>query len=199
MPLVGTLVRLLLVGGGGCGNTRIFNRVLVPLLEAFYGSHGVLKEASSNKAARLLHGKTIHTANKLNGGSSLRTVHLRLNERRAKVLGNIYSKIGGKIIDEHSQINAKLFHADAYITSLARAPIYKLAPERYAQPLETWGCLPVVCVAGDELQLPPVPHEASLLAPLEGCSDEHKAGVAIFAGLKHVYRLTTAMRFDDPV
>jgi hypothetical protein len=41
--------------------------------------------------------------------------------------------------------------------------------------------------------------EASLLAPLEGCSDEQKAGVAIFSGFKHVYRLTTAMRFDDPV
>ena len=38
-----------------------------------------------------------------------------------------------------------------------------------------------------------------MLAPLEGCSDEHKAGDAIFAGLKDVYRLTTTMRFDDPV
>ena len=34
---------------------------------------------------------------------------------------------------------------------------------------------------------------------LEGCADEHKAGVAIFSGFRHVYRLTTAMRFDDPV
>ena len=139
MPVVGTLVRLLFVGGGGCGKTRIFNRVLVPLLDAFYGPRVVMKEASSNKAARLLHGKTMHAANKLNGGSSMRTVHLRLSERRAKVLGNICSKIGGKIIDEHSQINAKVFHANAYITSFARAPIYKPAPERYVQPLETWG------------------------------------------------------------
>ena len=199
LPLVGALVRLLLVGGGGCGKTRIFNKVLVPLLEEFYGPQSVMKEASSNKAARLLHGKTMHAANKLTGNSSLRTVHLRLDEQRAKVLGNISGKIGATIIDEHSQTSAKLFHADAYITSLARAPIYKLAPERYAHPLETWGCLPVVCVGGDELQLPPVPMQASLLAPLEGCTDEHKAGVAIFAGLKHVYRLTTAMRFDDPV
>ena len=67
-----------------------------------------MKEASSNKAARLLHGKTTHAANKLNGGSTLGTVHLRLSEKRAKVLGNVYSKIGGKVIDEHSQINAKL-------------------------------------------------------------------------------------------
>ena len=57
----------------------------------------------------------------------------------------------------------------------------------------------VFCVGGDELQLPPVPMQASLLAPLGGCSDEYKAGVAIFAGFKHVYRLTTAMRFVDRV
>ena len=37
------------------------------------------------------------------------------------------------------------------------------------------------------------------LAPLEGASDKQKAGVAIIAGFKHVYRLTTAMRLDDPV
>jgi hypothetical protein len=54
-------------------------------------------------------------------------------------------------------------------------------------------------MGGDELQLPLVPMDASLLAPLEGKSDEQKAGAAIFAGLKHVYRLSTAMRFDDPV
>ena len=41
--------------------------VPVPLLEAFYGPQGVMKEASSNKAARLVHGKTIHAAHKLCG------------------------------------------------------------------------------------------------------------------------------------
>ena len=39
--------------------------------------------------------------------------------------------------------------------------------------------------------------EASLLAPVEGTSDEHKAGVRIFGSLRQVYRLSTAMRFDD--
>ena len=62
----------------------MFNVVLVPLLEAFYGPQGVMKEASSNKAARLLNGQTMHAANKLYGGSSLRTVHLRLKDNRAK-------------------------------------------------------------------------------------------------------------------
>ena len=54
-------------------------------------------------------------------------------------------------------------------------------------------------MGGDELQLPPVPMQASLLAPLESCSGEHKAGVSIFSGINQVYRLTTAMRFDDPM
>ena len=55
----------------------------------------------------------------------------------------------------------------------------------------------MVLLGGDELQLPPVPMEASLLAPVEGTSDEHKAWVCIFGGFRQVYRLSTAMRFDD--
>ena len=55
----------------------------------------------------------------------------------------------------------------------------------------------MLVLGGDELQLPPVPMEASLLAPVEGTSDEHKAGVRLFGSLRQVYRLSTAMRFDD--
>ena len=64
LPLVGTFVRLLLAGGEGCGKTLILNRLIVPLFKAFYGSNGVMKEASSNKAVKLILGKTIHTGNK---------------------------------------------------------------------------------------------------------------------------------------
>ena len=35
LPMVGCIVRLLIVGGGGCGKARIFNKVLIPLLETF--------------------------------------------------------------------------------------------------------------------------------------------------------------------
>ena len=174
--------------------------MLISLLTAFYGTDGVVKEASSNKASRLLQGrgKTIHAANKLTATSSLRTVNLRLSDKKSRVLGALYGKTGAKVIDEFSQISGSLLHADALITTLARAPVHKLQPECYASPEQTWGALPVVIIGGDELQLPPVPMTHSLLAPLEGSSDEHKAGVAIFSGMKHVYRLTTARRFDDP-
>ena len=57
----------------------------------------------------------------------------------------------------------------------------------------------LVTAIGDELQLPPVPFEHSLLASTETTSDEHKAGVHIFSGFSHVYRLQTAMRFQDSV
>ena len=159
-----------------------------------------MEEASSNKAAGLLQGrgKTIHSSNKLTASSSLRTVNLRLNEKKRKVFGVLYGNAGAKLIDEFSQVSGKLLHADAFITTLARAPVYNLRPECYALPEQTWGALPVVVIGGDELQLPPVPMESSLLAPLEGSSDEHKAGVAIFGGMKNVYRFTTAMRYDDP-
>ena len=109
-------------------------------------------------------------------------------------------ELGAKILDEFSQTSAKLLHADAYRTTMARAALYSLRPDQYAQPDQTWGALPVVCVCGDELQLPPVPFESSLLAPLEGVSDEQKAGVAItdiFTGLYSVIAIQAALRHAE--
>ena len=102
LPLVGVLVRLLLVGGGGCGKSRIINRVVSPLLRCFYGSRGLLLEASSNKAARLIGGVTIHAANSLRGNSSLMTVHLRLSPNKQKVAERRYACLDGKVFDEFS-------------------------------------------------------------------------------------------------
>jgi hypothetical protein len=64
---------------------------------------------------------------------------------------------------------------------------------------QTWGALPLVLVGGDELQLPPVPMQAGLFAPIEGTSDEQKSAVRILNSFQHVYRLSTAMRFQDKV
>ena len=69
--------------------------------------------------------------------------------------------------------------------------------EEYADPNHSWGDIPVVIICGDELQLPPVPAEAGLFAPIEGKSHEQKVGVRIFSGFHNVYRLTTAMRFNQ--
>jgi hypothetical protein len=206
LPLVGVLARIIFVGGGGCGKSRIITQVLTPLLKFFYGARGLMIEAQSNKAARGVGGITLHAANKLLGNSSLMTVHLRTKPRQRPAMeGN--GDLGAKLFDECSQLNSKLWHADAYCTAVARASKYsgltselpKIEVERYADYDQTWGATPIVGLGGDELQLPPVPAQAGLFAPIEGTSHEQKTAVKILNSFTHVYRLTTAMRFKDEV
>ena len=133
------------------------------------------------------------------------TIHLRTQERQKAAMAR-YRKLGAKLFDEISQINMKLLHADAYCTTTSRADMreqatepLKVEIERYAEYDQTWGGMPIVGLGGDELQLPPVPMQAGPFAPIEGTSHEQKTAVKILNTFKHVYRLTTAMRFQDDV
>ena len=45
----------------------------------------------------------------------------------------------------------------------------------------------------------PCQKQQSLLAKIDGASDEHKAGTAMFAGIEHVFLMDRMMRFTDPV
>ena len=65
---VGRLIRMLIVGGGGCGKSRINNLVLTPLFVQYWGPRGCVKAAPSNKAARGILGKTLHAAANLPPG-----------------------------------------------------------------------------------------------------------------------------------
>jgi len=200
LPTTGVILRLVLVGGGGCGKSRIINKVLSPLLTCYDGDKGVLREAGSNKAARLIDGVTLHMANGLQGNSSLLTPHLRLSAENKRKAEHRYGPLGAKIFDECSQYNARLWHADCYRTAAARDAVHDgVQFYEYADPEHTWGDLPIVIVCGDELQLPPVPAEAGLFALIEGRSHEQKVGVKIFSGFHNVYRLTTAMRFNQEI
>ena len=77
--------------------------------------------------------------------------------------------------------------------------MYGLKLENYAQPRETAGRISKIVHSGDHLQLPPVPKSTSLLANIDGTSDEQKAGAAMFASIEQVFELETMMRFHDPV
>ena len=177
-------------------------------IPGYYGTSGLMKEAPSNKAARNINGETLHAANNLMGSSSLLTTHLRPKPRHMPYIRRV-GRLGAKIFDEFSQINSRMFHADAYCTAVARAAAQpedrqddvqvRIDPAMYADRKHSWGCLPVVVTGGDELQFPCVPAQAGLLAPIEGASNEQKTAVKIFQGFDEVYRLTTAMRFKDPV
>ena len=53
-------------------------------------------------------------------------------------------------------------------------------------------------MCGDHLQLPPVPKSSGLLAPLDGTSDEHKVGAAMFYRFHYLFEMRTMKRFEDP-
>ena len=62
-----------------------------------------------------------------------------------------------------------------------------------------FGRVTFLLLAGDHLQLPPVPQSSSLLAGPERGSDEHKAALDMFCSMPKTYVMATAMRFKDDV
>ena len=55
----------------------------------------------------------------------------------------------------------------------------------------------MVVYSGDHLQLPPVPASSSMLASLEGTTNEHKVGAKIFRDADLVFEFQQAMRFTN--
>ena len=190
------LPRTFIVGGGGCGKTTIMLDVISPTLETFFDR--VVRAAPSNKAARHFKAKTVHSLNGLRPQDSLRAANLRIrNETVRKKMDALQCRAGAYLIDEVGQLQAQLLHASCVLWTIARSHIYLLNLQDYARPGEIAGRVSKMCLMGDHLQLPPVPKETSLLAPLENTNDEHKAGAGIFANVDNVFLMSTMMRFRD--
>ena len=159
------LPRTLIVGGGGCGKTTMLLEVVSPTYEAFFTR--VARATPSNKSARLFKAKTVHSMNAMTPQHSLRAADVRVaNSSRRKVRA-IHERAGALLIDEFSQLQAKLFHANNLFWSVARQDKYNLALQDYALPREIAGRASKLVLSGDHLQLPPVPASHSLLAPIE--------------------------------
>ena len=94
-------------------------------------------------------------------------------------------------------LQAELNHAAALRTTYARESKYGLNRNSYSGPRERYGRIAFLWYSQDHLQLPPVPESSSMLAPLEGTSDEHKVGAKIFRNAELVFQFNTAMRFTD--
>ena len=191
------LMTILTDGGGGCGKTTLAVEVILPLLEAYYHPEGVLRRAPSNKPARLIGGRTIHSGQGLTPENSMRTAALALNAQSKQKLSFTHEDAGVLYIDESSQLQAELNHAASLRTTYIRMAKYSLDPNNYSGPRERYGRIPFLWYSQDHLQLPPVPEKSSMLAPLEGTSTEHKVGAKIFRNVEHVFRFNTAMRFTD--
>ena len=163
MAVVGKILRMLLLGGGGCGKTRIVNLVLTALFLTFWGPRGCVKTAPSNKAARGILGKTLHAAAKLRG-ACVKMFDLRCNATVQSALAYLWAPCGALIIDEALQGAASLYHAVSLRCTYGRATAHGLEVADYAEPSQSHGAMPVVVECGDELQMPPVPASSGFLA-----------------------------------
>jgi hypothetical protein len=191
------LMTILTDGGGGCGKTTLAVEVILPLLEAYYHPEGVLRRAPSNKPAQLIGGRTVHSGQGMTPENSMRTAKLALNAQSSHKLSLTHADAGVLYIDESSQLQGELNHAASLRTTYAREARYGLNRNNYSGPLERYGRMAILWYSQDHLQLPPVPESSSMLAPLEGTSDEHKVGAKIFRNAELVFQFNTAMRFTD--
>ena len=111
----------------------------------------------------------------------------------------VQTNAGAWLMEEILQTPAPLLNAGALRATYARQHRYKLNIANYARPQEIYGRVSFLTVGGDHLQLPPVPKTTSLLAPIEGASDEQKLGAAMFRNLDYLFEMHTMMRFEGPV
>jgi hypothetical protein len=190
---------MIIDGGGGCGKTMLINYFFVPLCRAFFGPAGVVLAAPSNKAARLIHGKTFHGLLGFTPDSSLRTSALALTTQKRVKLERTFLPMGAFLKDEFSMLPGQMNHAAALLATYARESEFRLRREDYAKPRERAGRVPVMLDAGDHLQLPPVPKKNSLFAPLKHTSQEHRVGAGIFRNAQYVFQMQQMMRFKDDV
>ena len=201
IPLNQRICRCLVFGGGGCGKTRVIVNVLAPLFRRYFGPRGCVLTAFSNKAARLINGKTGHALTKIRGAQSLTMARLRVkNDQERRALAAVWAPVGALVKDEFSQQPAPIEHAIAVRAMYGRECFHGLRREDYARPETNYASIPIVFSAGDPLQFPPVPASASLLAEPDGQSREHRAAEQMFQQQDYVCELKTTMRFrSDPV
>lgn len=199
LPLDKSIFRGVFIGGGGCGKTHVINKILRPLIERFYGPGSCMTVAPTNKAARLVRGKTLHHALGLQAAATFKASRLRPTGKVATQLECRFAAVAAWLQDEWSQTQAQLLSASALRLTYSRQKVFQLVVDRFAEAGESFGRLPFVVMSGDELQLPPVPKEAGLLHSLDDATEEHKIGVKLFRELQYVFRFRESMRFTDKV
>ena len=183
---------------GGCGKTMLINYFIVPLCRAFFGEAGVVLAAPSNKAARGIGAKTVHSLLGFTPTHSLRTAALALTTQKRIKVERTFLPAGAVVHDESSMLAGILNHAASLLATYARESKFRLRRENYAMPRERYGGVPFFGYFGGHLQLPPIPKANSMLAPLDGTSQEHRVGTAIFRQARYVFQLKEMMRFKDP-
>jgi hypothetical protein len=120
LPLDLWLFDMIIDGGGGCGKSMLIIFFFVPLCKAFFGPAGVVLAAPSNKAARLILGKTMHSLLGFTPDSSLRTSALALTTQKRVKLERTFLPMGAFLKDEFSMLPGQMNHAAALLATYAR-------------------------------------------------------------------------------
>ena len=98
MPLDQAIFRGVFVGGGGCGKTHVINKIVKPLLRRFYGDACCMTVAPSNKAARLVEGRTLHAAFGLAAAATFKTSRLKPQGKTAKTLECRFARVAALVL-----------------------------------------------------------------------------------------------------
>ena len=109
------LFDMIIDGGGGCGKTMLVNNFIVPLCRAFFDQQGVVLGAPSNRAARGIQAKTVHSLLGFTPESSLRTAALALSSQKRVKLERTFLQAGVMLHDEHSMLAGNMNHAASLV------------------------------------------------------------------------------------
>ena len=179
---------LLLHGQGGSGKTEVVS-LLRRLLREVFNDGGELAVASSNSAARVIGGETIHSALKMSAQQSLSIDKLA----KVKVDNDSIDRLSALeavIVEEVSMVPSALLGALSYRLCRARKITKGCDPELYTERGHMFGGVPIVMFLGDFYQLGPVRKggiRSSLLHRLPNTAPVHaRNGQRIFLyGVHH--------------
>ena len=157
--------RLFLHGPGGSGKTYSLTEVVIKVVKQFFGSKGVLAIAAANSAARLLRGKTMHSAGKMTRQQSLKAHKLKPNSRAKKALQREWEALVFLLGDELSMASPPLLAGISRRASHGRKDLLKLdMSDVLTQP---FGQVLLQALAGDFMQLNPVASHTLMEALLQ--------------------------------
>ena len=161
--------------------------VVTQVIRRSFGKGGVKAIASSNSAARLLAGKTMHAAGKMGRGQSLKAKKLKPNSRAKKALDAEWDRLLLLLADEIGQASPPLLAGCSRRASFGRRDLMRLKMTRAIE--EPFGLVLLVVLMGDFMQLNPVASHTLLEAFLRKSSvpgapskitDEDKDGYNVF-------------------
>ena len=155
--------------------------------------------ASSNSAARVIGGDTIHTSVHIHGkvGLSLES----LSRGVTQSLKDDWRDVKVVFIEEVSMVLPRLLGAASFRVCMARRETHNCDPSLYAELGHLFGGIPLIILLGDFLQLAPFEYKMrkSLLMPVSPKDvDEHLQGVRLFRdGVTDVIFLRKTFRFVE--